>query len=120
LPHSITAIAQRKRHLPAIRGAARAYAFELDGSEIEIDPAGPLIINDNDHMIEAAKRGIGLAFVFRSSVSDDLDAGTLQEVLSDWSTQFPGFFLYYARAAAAHRQMPLKLRVFIEALQKRA
>jgi DNA-binding transcriptional LysR family regulator len=100
-------------------GGLYRWEFERDGSEIEIDPTGPLIINDNDLMIEAAKRGIGLAFVFRSSVREDLDAGSLEEVLSEWSTQFPGFFLYYPRAAAAHRQMPLKLRVFIEALQKR-
>jgi DNA-binding transcriptional LysR family regulator len=56
-------------------GGLYRWEFERDGREIEIDPAGPLIINDNDLMIEAAKRGIGLAFVFRSSVSEDLDAG---------------------------------------------
>jgi hypothetical protein len=39
--------------------------------------------------------------------------------MSQWSTQFPGFFLYYSRAAADHRQMPLELRVFIDALKAR-
>jgi DNA-binding transcriptional LysR family regulator len=100
-------------------GALYRWEFERDGRALATEPEGPLIVNDNDLMIEAAKRGLGLAFVFRSSAAADLASGALEEVMPEWSTQFPGFFLYYPRAAAAHRQMPLKLRVFIEALQAR-
>jgi DNA-binding transcriptional LysR family regulator len=84
-----------------------------------VDPEGPLIINDNDLMVDSVRRGLGLAFVFRSSAAADLASGALEEVLLEWSTQFPGFFLYYPRATATHRQMPLKLRVFIDALKAR-
>ena len=100
-------------------GALYRWEFERNRRELEVDPEGSLIINDNDLMVEAAKRGLGLAFVFRSSAAADLASGALEEVMPEWSTQFPGFFLYYPRAAAAHRQMPMKLRVFIDALEAR-
>lgn len=100
-------------------GALYRWEFERNGRELEADPEGSLTVNDNDLMVDAARRGLGLAFVFRSSAAADLASGALEEAMPEWSTQFPGFFLYYPRAAAAHRQMPLKLRVFIDALRER-
>jgi DNA-binding transcriptional LysR family regulator len=100
-------------------GAGTLYRWELqqDAHELEVDPDGPLIVNDNDLMLEAARQGIGLAFVFRSSAAADLAAGRLEAVLEAWCPPFPGFYIYYPSAAAGRRQMPLKLRVFIDFLQ---
>ena len=98
-------------------GALYNWEFERDGRLITVDPQGPLIVNDHDMMLDAATRGLGLAYVFRSSVEDELKQRELEEVLTEWSAGCLGFFLYYPRAMARHRQMPLKLRAFIEVLQ---
>ena len=96
-------------------GAIYRWEFEHEGEEFEIDVDGPLISNDNQFMIEAARQGLGLGMFMHDLVRADLEQGRLLAVLEDWCPPFPGFYLYYPSRA----QMPLKLRVFIDFLQAR-
>lgn len=96
-------------------GAVYRWEFGRDGKEFEIDVNGPLICNDNDLMIAAARQGIGLTHVMEELVREDLASGKLVRVLEDWCPPFPGFYLYYPSRA----QMALKLRVLIDFLQAR-
>ncbi|TGS87312.1 LysR family transcriptional regulator, partial [bacterium M00.F.Ca.ET.177.01.1.1] len=76
-------------------GILYRWEFEKDGEEIEIAAQGPLIL-DEDHLIaQAAVDGAGLAFVFEPYVRAPLADGRLIPVLEDWWQSFEGFFVYY-------------------------
>ncbi|WP_025591244.1 LysR family transcriptional regulator [Agrobacterium tumefaciens] len=62
--------------------------FEYKG-----DPA--LILDDGVAVRSAVIDGLGLGFLLRSQVASDLEAGNLQEVLTEWLPDLPGFSLYY-------------------------
>lgn len=96
-------------------GVIYRWEFGRDGKDFEIDVDGPLICNDNNLMIAAAKQGIGLTHIMEELVQRELQSGELIRVLEDWCPPFPGLYLYYPSRA----QMPLKLRVFIDFLQAR-
>lgn len=96
-------------------GALYHWEFEKDGSALKIDVNGPLIVDDLDVALAAAREHLGLACAFEHAVRDDLRERRLASVLDDWCPAFPGFFLYYD----SRRQIPLKLRVFRDFLQSR-
>jgi DNA-binding transcriptional LysR family regulator len=76
---------------------------------------GPLISNDGDVLLGAARAGAGIAVAFEGAVRADFDSGRLVPVLEPWWPTFPGFYLYHPSRA----QIPRKLQVFIEFLKKR-
>ncbi|TGQ38651.1 LysR family transcriptional regulator [Mesorhizobium sp. M00.F.Ca.ET.216.01.1.1] len=91
-------------------GILYRWEFEKDSEEIELTVQGPLIL-DEDHLIaNAAVDGAGLAFLFEDYVRDALAAGKLVRVLEDWCPPFDGFFVYYP----SRRQMRPALRAFVD------
>ncbi|CAN7247235.1 LysR substrate-binding domain-containing protein [Mesorhizobium sp. LjNodule214] len=91
-------------------GILYRWEFEKDGEEIEFTAQGPLIL-DEDHLIaQAAVDGAGLAFVFEDYVRDATGDGRLTRVLEDWCPSFHGFFVYYP----SRRQMRPALRAFVD------
>ena len=90
----------------------RVYLWELekDGEAIEVAVKGPLILNDNRLILEAATAGVGLGFVLEHTARAALANGDVVSVLEDWCAPFPGFFLYYP----SRRQMRPALRAFID------
>jgi DNA-binding transcriptional LysR family regulator len=103
------------RDLPCIRyrfasGTLYHWEFERGGVEVEIDVAGPLTINDQDLMLDAACAGAGLAFVFEAQAEELVAKRKLVRVLADWCPAYPGFFLYYP----SRRQLPAALRAFVD------
>lgn len=91
-------------------GILYRWEFEKEGEEIELAVQGPLIL-DEDHLIaNAAVDGAGLAFVFEDYVREALAAGKLIRVLEDWCPPFDGFFVYYP----SRRQMRPALRAFVD------
>ncbi|RWP35845.1 MAG: LysR family transcriptional regulator [Mesorhizobium sp.] len=91
-------------------GILYRWEFENDGEEIELAVQGPLIL-DEDHLIaNAAADGAGLAFLFEDYVREALATGRLIRVLEDWCPPFDGFFAYYP----SRRQMRPALRAFVD------
>ncbi|RUV74978.1 MAG: LysR family transcriptional regulator [Mesorhizobium sp.] len=91
-------------------GILYRWEFEKDGEEIEFTVQGPLIL-DEDHLIaNAAIDGAGLAFVFEDYVRNGIADGKLIRVLEDWCPPFDGFFVYYP----SRRQMRPSLRAFVD------
>jgi DNA-binding transcriptional LysR family regulator len=91
-------------------GILYRWEFEKDGEEIELAVQGPLIL-DEDHLIaNAAADGAGLAFLFEDYVREALATGRLIRVLEDWCPPFDGFFVYYP----SRRQMRPALRAFVD------
>ena len=103
------------KDLPCIRyrvvsGTLYRWEFERGGVEVEIDVAGPLTISDQDLMLDAARDGAGLAFVFEAQAEELIAKRKLVRVLADWCPAYPGFFLYYP----SRRQLPAALRAFVD------
>lgn len=90
------------------------YAWELNqqAKKITHRPQGQWAFSDSYMEAEAARRGLGLAYVPEELVSDDLQQGRLVRVLQRFSQRLDGSFLYYP-----HRNVSPALRIVIDALK---
>jgi DNA-binding transcriptional LysR family regulator len=96
-------------------GGIHRWEFEHRGKSLNVDVSGPLILDESTLMVEAARAGVGLAYLFESSVGADVTAGRLRRVLEDWSPPFPGLRLYYP----GRRHVPARLRAMIELIREK-
>jgi len=96
-------------------GGLYRWEYAQDGRVLDVELAGPLVSNDADLLLAAARSGAGIATSFEGAVREDFASGRLVPLLEPWWPTFPGFYLYYPSRA----QMPRKLRVFIDFLQAR-
>ena len=101
-----------RHRLPS--GKRYAWEFGRHGEELVIDAPGVLTLDDPDLMVEAAARGLGIAYVAESHAADALAAGTLLRVLDDWCPPGPPLALYYP----GNRHVPSALRAFIDVLKQ--
>lgn len=95
-------------------GSLYRWEFGKDGRDLVVAVGGPLVLNDQDLIVQAALDGLGLGFVFEDSVRAHLGTGRLVRLLTDWCPDFPGFFLYYA----GRRHIPPPLRAFLDLLRE--
>ncbi|HKX39810.1 MAG TPA: LysR family transcriptional regulator [Burkholderiaceae bacterium] len=112
LPQRIEELADHAciRHRLAASGVIYRWELMRRGRRIEVEVDGPLTVSDSVSGSRAALDGIGIAYVFERQVARDLAAGRLLPVLeASWPT-LDGFHFYYP----SRRQVPPKLRVFIE------
>ncbi|MDP2697563.1 MAG: LysR family transcriptional regulator [Thalassospira sp.] len=89
------------------------WDFEKQGQEIRIDVPGSLTLDRHDLMINAARRGLGIAYVPAFYTTGSIERGELVTVLDDWLPEIPGMFLYYPD----HRRVPPPLRAFIDTMK---
>ena len=94
-------------------GGLYAWEFEREGAELSVRVNGPLVINDNEMLENAALDGLGLVYTFESQVSRHVDEGRLVRVLEDWCPPFPGYHLYYP----SRRQHSPAFALLLEALR---
>lgn len=87
--------------LPCIRqrfasGALFHWDFRHeDGREQQVEPRGPLTVDDQAVALAAALQGLGFAFVYEVSAREPLADGRLVQVLGDWCPPGTGLALYY-------------------------
>ena len=93
-------------------GAHYRWEFSQNARQIEVQTQGPLTLDDDVMIVQAALAGIGLAYVYEDMLSDALSRGTLECVLADWCPPTEGFYLYYP----SRRHQSPALRVLIELL----
>ena len=95
-------------------GDGSVYAWELhqDGKSITHQPQGQWAFADSYMEAKAATLGLGLAYVPKELVSDDLERGSLIRVLQRYSRQLDGSFIYYP-----HRNVSPALRAVIDTLK---
>jgi DNA-binding transcriptional LysR family regulator len=96
-------------------GGIYAWEFEKGGRELKVRVEGQVTFNDVRLIIQAARAGIGLAYVFRDSVEAELANGTLIAVLPDWTPFFAGYHLYYP----SRRQQSPAFAMLLKALRYR-
>jgi DNA-binding transcriptional LysR family regulator len=97
-------------------GALAPWSFLDNGRAIEIAVTGPLIAHDVPTVLGAAVEGVGLAQVPEPIAAPAVSAGKLVPVLERFAPTAPGVFLYYP----GHRQVPPKLRAFIDHVKRHA
>jgi DNA-binding transcriptional LysR family regulator len=85
------------------------WDLERRGVVHKVPMRGSLCTNHEGVLLDAATRGLGLAYVAEPAAADALASGRLRVVLDDWAPEVPGFFLYYPS-----RKTSANLRAFIE------
>jgi DNA-binding transcriptional LysR family regulator len=94
-------------------GGVYHWEFEKAGKPLRVRVEGQLMINPHAARIDAAQEGFGIACVPEDTVEEAIKAGTLIQVLDDWSPSFPGYYLYYP----SRRHHPPAFALLIEALR---
>jgi DNA-binding transcriptional LysR family regulator len=97
-------------------GGVAPWFFASGNKAVEATVSGPFIANDFPTLLGAAIQGVGLAQVPAPMAVQAIKSGRLVPLLEPFAPMTPGVFLYYPR----HRQMPPKLRAFIDHMNDRA
>jgi DNA-binding transcriptional LysR family regulator len=99
----------------ADQGRYLEWRFKSRDKLVAIDVRGPLVHTDMGCVLEAARQGVGLAFVFRQFAEEFLRRGELVPLLERYCAPADTFHLYYPHRA----RMPGKLRAFIDFIQEK-
>lgn len=97
------------------RGGLYAWEFEKAGRAVNVRVEGQLIVNDIALALQAARDGLGIAFLPEDYVRLDIGTGRLARVLEPWCQKFPGYHLYYP----SRRHQSLAFKLLVEALRYR-
>jgi DNA-binding transcriptional LysR family regulator len=103
-------------HLPEYQGFSYTelrtrWTFEgQDGQTISVAVRGKLMVDSGEALLMATRAGMGILLQPDELVHDDLAAGTLVEMLPEYSVPTCPFHLLYA----PDRRMTPKLRSFID------
>ncbi len=95
-------------------GTVFPWKFEGHGKAVTVDVTGPLTLDDSAFVLDAARTGVGLAYLRESIVAADLAHGRLVRVLEDWTHPFPGICLYYPN----RRTIPARLRALVDLIHE--
>ncbi len=96
-------------------GGLYAWEFEKGGRALKVRVEGQLVFNSAALVVEAARAGVGLAFVPLERVQAQVESGELVRVLVDWCPSFAGYHLYYP----SRRQPTPAFAVVVNALRYR-
>jgi len=106
------------RHHACIRnlypsGAPYPWTFARGTRTVEVEPSGPLALDDHELMIAAALSGVALAYVWDVRARPHLDSGRLVECMGAWRAPAEALYLYYP----ARKHLSAGLRAVIAALR---
>jgi DNA-binding transcriptional LysR family regulator len=76
-------------------GGIFPWEFEKKGEELKVRVEGQLVFNNIAMRLDAALKGLGLAYMPEDLVQAHIKQGRLVRVLSDWCPLFSGYHLYY-------------------------
>lgn len=92
-----------------------AWDFRVDGRAQQYRIAPRLVTNNGDAILTMAEQGGGIAQIPTFIAGDSIRAGRLKPILRDFAAAPIGVYALYPNA----RNLPLKVRVFIDFLRKR-
>ncbi|USQ95380.1 LysR family transcriptional regulator [Caulobacter sp. RL271] len=90
------------------------WEFERGEETLAVDVPGQVTIDDTAFAIDLVKGGAALAYLPEPCIAAELARGTLRTVLDDWSSNGPGFHIYYP----GRRQLPTGLRLLIDLIRE--
>ena len=89
------------------------WEFTRAGQELTVDTVGPVILDDEDLMVDAAVKGLGIAYVTSPAATAALADGRLRRVLRPWTPAPEAIAIYYP----GHRRVPPALRAFLDTVK---
>ncbi|HEU4722279.1 MAG TPA: LysR family transcriptional regulator [Gemmatimonadaceae bacterium] len=98
---------------PTAEAPPYRWEFTEDGRDFSVDVRARVLTNDPALNIRLAREGAGLTLA-DDRVRDDVARGALVPVLEEFSTPFPGFYLYYPQ----RRHVSPALRSLIDLLRR--
>lgn len=94
-------------------GKLYRWEFERAGQALTIEAAGSVILDDEELMVDAAIKGLGIAYVASLAAEAALAEGHLRQVLTAWTPAPEKIAIYYP----GHRAVPPALRAFLDAVK---
>ncbi|MCF6689209.1 LysR family transcriptional regulator [Raoultella terrigena] len=76
-------------------GSLYRWHLEKQGEVVHPQIDGPLTLDEASLARAAVLENVGIGFFLEQNVMDDIAAGRLVRLLSDWTPPFPGLCLYY-------------------------
>jgi DNA-binding transcriptional LysR family regulator len=95
-------------------GKLYRWEFARAGQALTIDAPASVVLDDEDLMVDAAFKGLGIAYVLSTAAATPLKAGKLREVLAPWLQFAEGVAVYYP----GHRKVPPALRAFLDVVRE--
>jgi DNA-binding transcriptional LysR family regulator len=80
---------------PTAKAQPYRWEFTENGRDFSVDVRARVLTNDPAMNVRIARAGAGLTLADDRRVRDDVARGELVAVLEEFSTPFPGFYLYY-------------------------
>lgn len=98
-------------------GQLGSYQWEFfkDGSWLRVMLDGVVTFNDQRAAMEAAARGVGIAFWAEDQMQPYIERGELVPLLEDWCEPFEGFYLCYPK----QQHHSAVMRTFIDFMKRR-
>ncbi len=95
-------------------GRVLAWQFRKGGESWAHLPAGNLLLNSSEALIDLAIRGNGVIYMLDVLIKRATSAGALKPILTDWTTLARPVYLVHS-----HRQhVPAKVRVFEDFMER--
>jgi DNA-binding transcriptional LysR family regulator len=95
---------------PTADSPAYRWEFTEDGRDFSVAVPNRVLTNHVPLLLRMVRAGRGLTVYFERELRGDIERGDLEVVLEEYSTPFPGFFLYYP----GRRQASPPLRALID------
>jgi DNA-binding transcriptional LysR family regulator len=114
IPQDLTSQYCINLRLPT-HGSLYAWEFEKNGRALNVRVDGQLVFNSAGALLNAALKGLGLAYLPQGLVQPFVSTGQLVRVLSDWCPPFSGCHLYYP----SRRQSSPAFSLLVDALRYR-
>ena len=95
-------------------GGMYRWEFAQRWETLTIDVPGVLTLDEPTLAREAALAGAGLAYLRKAWIAEDVVAGRLVSVLSEWMPSEPRLCLYYP----GRQNVPASLRAFIDVIRE--
>lgn len=89
------------------------WEFQRAGQEVTIETDGAVVLDDEDLMVEAAVRGLGIAYVANWAAQSAVAKEQVRTVLSSWMHDPERVAVYYP----GHRAVPPALRAFLDVVK---
>jgi DNA-binding transcriptional LysR family regulator len=94
-------------------GARYPWSFVRDGKAVDVQPTGPLSLDDHELMVQAAMAGSALAYVWEKRAEGGIKAGLLVKCLDAWIEPEDWLYLYYP----TRKYISAGLKAVIEAMR---
>ena len=94
-------------------GKLYRWEFERAGQALTVDTTGSVILNDEELMVDAAIKGLGIAYVASPAAETSLAEGSLRQILAAWTPAPERVAIYYP----GHRAVPPALRAFLDVVK---